>query len=541
MRPISIRFQAFGPYLKEQVLEFSRLENGGLFLICGETGAGKTTILDAMSYALYNRSSGSLRGRGLEVMRCKLAGPEDDTVVEFDFASGGRQYRFRRSMRMLRKNFRDDHQCWELREGDWVPLFENPKEKDVSELAERLLGLTYEQFRQVMLLPQGQFEKLLVSDSEEKEKILVSLFGTGRWDRIAGEIAERVKLRADALEQEKRTLRARLQVFGCDTPEALAEQAVQTRQEVEALEAQCRSGGTGLEALRKQAAAALEALRAFRQLDEARAAYELLHGKQEEFDRLGETLNMAARAEALQPDYEEVKRAALAAAEVGCRSAHYNAYYHAALLLAYKHGGDTRYLDMGRRGLETLMSIYPETRREQSETEEMCRLVLPLAVLYDVTREETHREMLYRVVRDLQTHKHPSGGYREWDTGYKASCSRESSGECSLLTENGDPVADLLYSTNWLPIGFAYAYYATGDEWFRELWRDVVRFCIRSQVISEDATIDGAWCRAFDMDMGEVYSCPHDTGWASCACETGWTIAEILMGMMFMDIMPGEK
>ena len=150
MRPISIRFQAFGPYLKEQVLEFSRLENGGLFLICGETGAGKTTILDAMSYALYNRSSGSLRGRGLEVMRCKLAGPEDDTVVEFDFASGGRQYRFRRSMRMLRKNFRDDHQCWELREGDWVPLFENPKEKDVSELAERLLGLTYEQFRQVM-------------------------------------------------------------------------------------------------------------------------------------------------------------------------------------------------------------------------------------------------------------------------------------------------------------------------------------------------------------------------------------------------------
>lgn len=232
---------------------------------------------------------------------------------------------------------------------------------------------------------------------------------------------------------------------------------------------------------------------------------------------------------------------ALAAAEVGCRSAHYNAYYHAALLLAYKHGGDTRYLDMGRRGLETLMSIYPETRREQSETEEMCRLVLPLAVLYDVTREETHREMLYRVVRDLQTHKHPSGGYREWDTGYKASCSRESSGECSLLTENGDPVADLLYSTNWLPIGFAYAYYATGDEWFRELWRDVVRFCIRSQVISEDATIDGAWCRAFDMDMGEVYSCPHDTGWASCACETGWTIAEILMGMMFMDIMTGEK
>lgn len=319
MRPISIRFQAFGPYLKEQVLEFSRLESGGLFLICGETGAGKTTILDAMSYALYNRSSGSLRGRGLEVMRCKLAGPEDDTVVEFDFACGGRQYRFRRSMRMLRKNYRDDHQCWELREGDWVPLFENPREKDVSELAERLLGLTYEQFRQVMLLPQGQFEKLLVSDSEEKEKILVSLFGTGRWDRIAGEIAERVKLRADALEQEKRTLRARLQVFGCDTPQALAEQEVRTRQEAEGLEAQCASGRAALEDLRKQAAAAQEAQRAFRQLDEARGVYDRLHSQKAQFDRLAQTLDLAVRAEALQPAYEEVQRMAQAAKEAGER------------------------------------------------------------------------------------------------------------------------------------------------------------------------------------------------------------------------------
>ena len=229
---------------------------------------------------------------------------------------------------------------------------------------------------------------------------------------------------------------------------------------------------------------------------------------------------------------------ALAAAEVGYRSAHYNAYYLGALLLAYKHGGNARYLEVGRRGLETLMGDYPETRREQSETEEMCRLVLPLAILYDVTGEEAHREMLYRVVRDLQAHRHPTGGYREWDTGYKASCSRESSGECSVLTENGDPVADLLYSTNWLPMGFAYAYYATGDEWFLALWRDVVRFCIRAQIISEDAVINGAWCRAFDMDMGEVYSCPHDVGWAACACESGWTVAEILMGMMFMDILP---
>ena len=228
----------------------------------------------------------------------------------------------------------------------------------------------------------------------------------------------------------------------------------------------------------------------------------------------------------------------LTSAEHGCRSAHYNAYYLGTLLLAYKYGKNPAYLEVGRRGLESLMAIYPETQREQSETEEMCRLVLPLAILYDVTRDETHREMLYRVVSDLEKHKHPTGGYCEWDTGYKASCSRESQGECSLLTENGDPVADMLYSTNWLPMGFAYAYYATGDEWFKKLWKDVIGFCLKSQVISDQPLLNGAWCRAFDMDLGEAYGCPHDVGWAAYVNETGWTVAEILMGMMFMDILP---
>lgn len=227
----------------------------------------------------------------------------------------------------------------------------------------------------------------------------------------------------------------------------------------------------------------------------------------------------------------------LAAAEHGCTSAHYNAYYHAALLLAYKYSKKEKYFEVGKRGLETLMGLYPETQREHSETQEICRLILPLSVLYDVTGEEKHREMLYRVVRDLESHKHPSGGYYEWDTGYKAACSRESTGECSLLTENGDPVVDLLYSVNWLPIGFAYAYYATKDVWFRKLWRDVVGFCLKSQISSDNSLYDGSWCRAFDLELWEAYGCPHDAGWASYSSETGWTVSEILMGMMLPDVL----
>lgn len=225
----------------------------------------------------------------------------------------------------------------------------------------------------------------------------------------------------------------------------------------------------------------------------------------------------------------------------GIPSAHYNAYYHAALLLAYKYEGNETYLQVARAGLETILSQYPDTAREQSETEEQCRLIFPLAALYDATKSERHREMLYRVTRDLLQRKHACGGFAEWDTGYKANCSRESRGECSLLTENGDPVADLLYSVNWLPIGFAYAFYVTGDELFRNLWRDVTGFCINAQARSDDPALDGSWCRAFDLEQREPYGCPHDAGWAAYCCETGWTAAEILMGMMLPDVLENER
>lgn len=232
----------------------------------------------------------------------------------------------------------------------------------------------------------------------------------------------------------------------------------------------------------------------------------------------------------------------LTSEEHGYHSAHYNAYYLAALLLAYQYGKNKLFLDTAVKGMETLMALYPdEITREQSETEEMCRLILPLAILYETTGLEKHKEMLYRVTEDLKRVQHPCGGFSEWDTGYKANCSRMSRGECSVLTENGDPVADLLYSTNWLPMAFAWAYRATGDEQYKKLWKDVVRFCIRSQISCNDPKVDGCWCRAFDMESGEVYAAPHDAGWGPCATETGWTDAEILMGMMIMDIFESGK
>ena len=216
--------------------------------------------------------------------------------------------------------------------------------------------------------------------------------------------------------------------------------------------------------------------------------------------------------------------------------AHFNAYYHAVLLLAYRACGKQEYLDFAVKGLSTIMAVYPDTRRETSETEECCRLVLPLAVLYGVTGEKEHYDWLCKVSEDLQKFRHSKGGYAEWDTGYKAFCSRNHKGECALLANNGDPVADLLYSNNWLPLGFAYAYMVTSEQKFYDLWTDTASFILSSQMHSEDKLLDGTWARAFDLDRRENNGIPYDIGWGPYCIESGWTVGEILMGLQFMQL-----
>ena len=163
-------------------------------------------------------------------------------------------------------------------------------------------------------------------------------------------------------------------------------------------------------------------------------------------------------------------------------------------------------------------------------------LIFPLAVLYGVTGRKEHYDWLCRVTEDLEKFKHASGGYAEWDTGYKAGCSRNHNGECALLADNGDPVADLLYSNNWLPLGFAYAYLVTGEEKFYRKWCDIASFMASAQMYSDILHLDGAWARALDMDTRENCGMPHDKGWGPQCIESGWIVGEILMGLELMHI-----
>lgn len=230
----------------------------------------------------------------------------------------------------------------------------------------------------------------------------------------------------------------------------------------------------------------------------------------------------------------DARKAELKKAGVGIPCAHHNAFYHTVLLLASRAGAGKEFAEVAIKGLSSIMKLYPDTLRETSETEEMCRLVFPLAVLYEYTKEKEHYEWLHRVVKDLEKVQHSSYGYAEWDTDYKAKCSRNHTGECALLANNGDPVADLLYSNNWLPLGFAYAYMVTKEEIFYSKWKEIATFFLNCQLHSEDALLDGAWTRAMDLNRMESYGVPHDVGWAPCCIETGWTVGEILIGLQFM-------
>jgi len=188
MVPLRLELEAFGPYVETQVVDFQALRGNGLFLIYGKTGSGKTALFDAITYALFGQSSGSGRG-DITQMRSNLAAEEQDTRVVFDFSVGGKQYRFTREVRVYRKRngqkeLRTSQNAFFMEDGKYAPFFENPKILNVRRKAEELLGLSFEQFCQVVLLPQGQFERLLTSGAEAKEEVLETLFRLGKWQDI---------------------------------------------------------------------------------------------------------------------------------------------------------------------------------------------------------------------------------------------------------------------------------------------------------------------------------------------------------------------
>lgn len=196
MRPLYLVMSAFGPYGGEVRLDFARLGDRGLYLITGDTGAGKTTIFDAICFALYGEASGT--SRQPDMLRSNYAPPSRPTFVELTFLSRGREYIVRRTPEYLRPKERGTGFTTQRAEAELhYPDGRQPvtKWREVTAAVTALLGLDRNQFSQIAMIAQGDFLRLLQAKTEDRIKIFREIFQTGRYRQFQ----DRVKEEAQAL------------------------------------------------------------------------------------------------------------------------------------------------------------------------------------------------------------------------------------------------------------------------------------------------------------------------------------------------------
>ena len=192
MRPLKLTISGFGPYAGTQELDFSRLGTGGLYLITGDTGAGKTTIFDAITYALFGEASGD--SRDASMLRSKYAAPDTPTYVELTFDYGGKSYQVRRSPEYTRAKTRGTGNTKQAATAELVYPDGNvvTKLKEVNTAIRDIIGLTRAQFSQIAMISQGDFRKLLQAGTEERQKIFRDIFRTKFYDLLQSKLKENV-------------------------------------------------------------------------------------------------------------------------------------------------------------------------------------------------------------------------------------------------------------------------------------------------------------------------------------------------------------
>lgn len=185
---------AFGPYKGKETIDFEQLDGANLFVISGNTGAGKTTIFDGICFALYGSASGEDRGSST-MLRSHFADDDVHTAVEFVFALHERTYRILRQLPHTKKGNKsstgDRYEFFEIKDSGEIPVVERQIVSEINTKVEHMIGLTQEQFKQIVMLPQGEFRKLLTSDTENKERILRKIFKTERYNELSDRIRKK--------------------------------------------------------------------------------------------------------------------------------------------------------------------------------------------------------------------------------------------------------------------------------------------------------------------------------------------------------------
>ncbi|AFQ12498.1 TPA: AAA family ATPase [Bacillus pacificus] len=246
MRPIQLIMTAFGPYKQKEVIDFDDLGEHRIFAISGNTGAGKTTIFDAICYVLYGEASGEERS-DTSMLRSQFADDNVYTSVELTFQLKGKRYEIKRQLGHKKQGNKTitGHavELYEVIDEEKIPAVDRFHVTDVNKKVEDLIGLSKHQFSQIVMLPQGEFRKLLTSETENKEEILRRIFKTDRYKLMRELLDQKRKQWKDVLQekQKERELYFRnvfkLPIRDGALLEALVEQEhVNTHQVVEALE-----------------------------------------------------------------------------------------------------------------------------------------------------------------------------------------------------------------------------------------------------------------------------------------------------------------
>lgn len=203
MRPLKLIMQAFGPYADKEMIDFAKLENRTMFVISGKTGAGKTSIFDGISFAIYGKASGEDR-EGMD-LRSHFAKDDVPTEVSLEFSLRNKTYYIWRSPQQLRKKTRGDGYTVVNARAELYIFDETGSKKlvaanvrETEEKMKEIIQLDANQFRKILMIPQGDFRKLLTSNSKEKEVILQRLFHTEMYKKVE----EKLKDKANALKNE---------------------------------------------------------------------------------------------------------------------------------------------------------------------------------------------------------------------------------------------------------------------------------------------------------------------------------------------------
>ena len=225
MKPVTLTMSAFGPYAEKTVVDFASFGGQGLYLITGDTGAGKTTLFDAITFALFGEASGEIRRA--DMFRSKYAKAETATYVEFTFLYHNKLYTIRRNPEYLRPKNKGTGFTVQKADAELIlPGQKSPvtKMKDVTKAVTELLGLDRRQFTQIAMIAQGDFQKLLLSSTEERGNIFRQIFNTSFYQRIQEQLKHAANTQWKEYGELKRSMNQYMDSIVCTDDTVCAQQ-----------------------------------------------------------------------------------------------------------------------------------------------------------------------------------------------------------------------------------------------------------------------------------------------------------------------------